>query len=275
MFYLLLAILCTVSISFLMRLSEKYIQNQLGMFLSNYLICVIFSLFLLNGKIEILDIEVFPIGIITGILYLVNFVFYKKNMVVNGIVLSSTFMKLGVIIPTLMAICIFQEQPKINQIIGIIFSIIAIVFINFEKDEIRIGKNNGLLILLLLLSGIADGMMNIYDKMGIQTSNDVYLMITFFCAFLITGGMIFFKKIKVTKMDLLFGAIIGIPNYLSSRFLLLALSQIPAVIVYPIYSVAAIVFTTFIGYFFFKEKLSYRKLCAIGLILIALVLLNS
>ena len=75
-------------------------------------------------------------------------------------------------------------------------------------------------------------------------------------------------------MDLLFGAIIGIPNYLSSRFLLLSLKDIPAILVYPIYSVAAIVCTTLIGLFFFKEKLSMKKIASIGLILIALVLLN-
>ena len=274
MIYLLLAILCTVSISFLMRLSEKYIHHQLGMFLSNYFICILFSFILIEGKMEFHDLRVFPIGVITGILYLVNFVFYKKNMVVNGIVLSSTFMKLGVIIPTLMAILIFHEQPKFNQMLGIILSIIAIVFINYEKDSLSNGKNQIWLILLLLLSGFADGMMNIYDEIGILASNDFYLMITFLSAFMITLGLIKFKKIKVTKIDLLFGAIIGIPNYLSSRFLLLALSQIPAVLVYPIYSVAAIVVTTVIGLCFFKEKLSMKKITSIGLILIALVLLN-
>lgn len=274
MIYLLLAILSTVSISFFMRLSEKYIQNQLGMFLSNYLICVIFSLFLMKGSIHSIDIKVFPIGIITGILFLVNFVFYKKNMVVNGIVLSSTFMKLGVIIPTLMAIFIFHEQPKLNHLLGIFISIIAIVLINIEKDALSNGKNKILLVLLLVLSGFADGMMNIYDKLQIQSSHDFYLMITFLSAFIITLGMIRIKKMKVTKMDLLFGAIIGIPNYLSSRFLLLSLKDIPAILVYPIYSVAAIVCTTLIGLFFFKEKLSMKKIASIGLILIALVLLN-
>lgn len=274
MIYLLLAILCTVTISFLMRISEKYIQNQLGMFLSNYLICVLFSFILIQGKIEFHDLRVFPIGMITGILYLVSFTFYKKNMVVNGIVLSSTFMKLGVIIPTLMAILIFHEQPLITQIIGIFLSLIAIVYINFDKDALIEGKNKFYLILLLLLSGFADGMMNIYDKIGILASNDFYFMITFFSAFLITLGIIVIQRLKVTKMDLFFGAIVGIPNYLSSRFLLLALSQIPAVLVYPIYSVAAIICTTVIGLFFFHEKLSNQKLLAIGLIMIALVLLN-
>lgn len=275
MIYLILAICSTVSISFFMRLSEKYIQNQLGMFLSNYFICVLFSFILIKGSIELSDLRVFPIGIITGILFLVSFLFYKKNMDVNGIVLSSTFMKLGVIIPTLMAILIFHEQPKLNQILGIVISVIAIVMINLEKDALTQGNNKILLVLLLILSGFADGMMNIFDEMGILVSNDLYLMITFLSAFMITLCIIFIKKQKITKMDLIFGAIVGIPNYLSSRFLLLALRKIPAILVYPIYSVAAIVCTTLIGLFFFKETLSKKKMYAIGLILIALILLNA
>lgn len=274
MINLLLAILCTVSISFLMRLSEKYIHHQLGMFLFNYFICLFFSFLLIKGKMEFHDLRVFPIGILTGILFLVNFVFYKRNMVVNGIVLSSTFMKLGVIIPILMAIFIFHEKPEFNQVLGIVLSVLAILLINYEKDSMTKGNNKIYLILLLLLSGFADGMMNIYDKIGILASNDFYLLITFFSAFLITLGMIIMNQIQIKKIDLLFGAIIGIPNYLSSRFLLLALSQIPAVLVYPIYSVAAIVVTTVIGLCFFKEKLSMKKITSIGLILIALVLLN-
>lgn len=274
MIYLILAICSTISISFFMRLSEKYIQNQLGMFLSNYFICVLFSFILIKGSIELSDLRVFPIGIITGILFLVSFLFYKKNMDVNGIVLSSTFMKLGVIIPTLMAILIFHELPKLNQILGIVISVIAIVMINLEKDALTQGNNKILLVLLLILSGFADGMMNIFDEMGILVSNDLYLMITFLSAFMITLSIIFIKKQKITKMDLIFGAIVGIPNYLSSRFLLLALRVIPAILVYPIYSVVAIVCTTLIGLFFFKETLSKKKMYAIGLILIALILLN-
>lgn len=274
MIYLLLAILCTVSISFLMRLSEKYIHHQLGMFLFNYFICIFFSFLLIKGKMEFHDLRVFPIGILTGILFLVNFVFYKRNMVVNGIVLSSTFMKLGVIIPTLMAIFIFHEKPEFNQVLGIVLSVLAILLINYEKDSMTKGNNKIYLILLLLLSGFADGMMNIYDKIGILASNDFYLLITFFSAFLITLGMIIMNQIQIKKIDLLFGALIGIPNYLSSHFLLLALGKVPAILVYPIYSVTAIICTTLIGLFFFKEKLSIKKFASIGLILIALVLLN-
>ena len=67
---------------------------------------------------------------------------------------------------------------------------------------------------------------------------------------------------------------IGVPNYYCSRFLLKALLKMPAVVAYPTSSVGGIVLVSLAGLFLFKERLSKRQWTAIGLILIALVLLN-
>ena len=43
MFYLLLAIISSVMISFIMRYIESRVQNQMGMFMMNYLVCAILA----------------------------------------------------------------------------------------------------------------------------------------------------------------------------------------------------------------------------------------
>ena len=68
--------------------------------------------------------------------------------------------------------------------------------------------------------------------------------------------------------------LIGIPNFFSSKFLLLSLGGVPAVIAYPTYSVATLMTVTLAGVCFFKEKLGNRQWIALGVILVALVLLN-
>ena len=50
--------------------------------------------------------------------------------------------------------------------------------------------------------------------------------------------------------------------------------DIPAMIAYPTYSVAAIVMVTLVGVIFFKEKLSRRQILSMFMIFAALVLLN-
>jgi len=82
------------------------------------------------------------------------------------------------------------------------------------------------------------------------------------------------RKQPVGKWERLFGLVIGIPNFFSAKFLLGALEEIAAVIVYPVYSVATILTVTVTGVLVFREKLDRKQWMALGMILVALVLLN-
>ena len=250
--YLILAILSSAMVSITMRASEKYITNKMAMFMSNYAICIALSAAFMDWKNVStgLTVPALTLGIISGILYLVSFIFLKYNMQHNGIVLSSTFMKLGVLIPTIMAVVVFHEMPKWTQIIGICISIFAIVIIHF------------------------DSMANIYEQVGSTEGKDGYLLITFFTAFLLATIFACRDKNKITRKDLLFGMLIGIPNYFSARFLLLALGSVDAVLAYPMYSVATIIVITLAGILAFHERLSRKKIFALVLIVAAVCLLN-
>ena len=82
------------------------------------------------------------------------------------------------------------------------------------------------------------------------------------------------KKEKFSPWDFIFGFLIGIPNYFSSRFMLLALETVPSVIAYPLCSVGAIVVVSVAGVLLFKEEISRQKKIALGLVMLSLVLLN-
>ena len=74
--------------------------------------------------------------------------------------------------------------------------------------------------------------------------------------------------------DVLCGLALGVPNYMSARFLLWALKAVPVVVVYPTFAVGTIIVVTCVGVLAFREKVEKRKLIALGMILGALVLLN-
>ena len=107
MFYLVLAILSSTLISIFMRISEKYLKNQMAMFMANYAVCMLLSILFMTGERSALQGQSMKIavvlGILSGVLYLGNFMLLQYNMKHNGIVLSSTFMKLGVLIPTVIS----------------------------------------------------------------------------------------------------------------------------------------------------------------------------
>lgn len=278
MIYLLLAIASSSMVSICMRLSEKHVKNEMGMFMANYAVCIALSYGFMNHTLTF-SMErpvwmMWILGIISGILYLVSFVAMKVNMKYNGIVLSSTFMKLGILIPTIMAVLVFHEIPRFTQILGIGFAVAAIVMINFEKGASADHLKKSWLLGLLILSGFTDAMANIYEQVGSALLKDDYLMVTFIFAFIFAVIFAVQGKEKVGLKDVLYGMLIGIPNYFSARFLLLSLGNVPAVLVYPMYSVMTIIVVTLAGVTFFHEKLSRKKLAALGLIGIALCLMN-
>ena len=278
MLYLFLAIASSAMVSICMRASEKHIKNEMGMFMANYAVCILLSAVFMNGQIDYGTsqsvIFMIGLGILSGILYLVSFVFLKFNMQYNGIVLSSTFMKLGVLIPTIMAVVVIREIPTWMQVLGIVLSVVAIVIIHFEKDAIKEGNKKIWLLVLLIMNGFTDSMANIYEKTGDASGKDSYLLITFLTAFLLALVFALTGKQKITKKDLLFGMLIGVPNYFSARFLLLALTELAAVLVYPMYSVATMIVISLVGILVFRESVSKKKMGALGLIILALCLLN-
>lgn len=274
---LLLAIACSAMISVIMRIGEKYVRNEMAMFLSNYVVCVLTALLYVDRS-KVVPQESVPLllflGIVTGALYLVSFVLLKFNMRHNGIVLASTFMKLGVLVPTLLAVLVFRETPTWLQIAGIVLALTAIVIIHFEKDALSEGNKKIWLLILLLFGGMGDAMSTVFERIGDPAGKDWFLVLTFGTSLVFSAAAVVIGKEKISGKDLLFGVLIGVPNYFSARFLLRALGSIDAVIVYPTYSTATMIAIAVVGVLVFGEKISRKKAVALGMIVLALCLLN-
>ena len=282
MFYLIAAIFCSTVISLSMRLSENYRKNHISMLAVNYLTCLVLCIFYTGGGIFSAASNLTSpdylysllLGAIQGFLYMVSFLLLQVNISRNGIVLSGTFMRLGLLVPTVCAILFFGEQPTTGHILGFILGILAILLINLEKGERKV-SSGFMLVLLLLGGGLVDVMAKIYEETGSEGYKNEFLLFTFLVALIICLVVTIIKKESLCPADILWGIIIGIPNYYSARFLLGALKTIPAIVVYPTHSGATISLITTAGVLFFKETLSKRRIIAMGIIIAALLLLNQ
>ena len=276
MLFLFLAIVSSTLITVFMRLSEGKSQNELSLLSMNYLSCCLLSYLFMPSK------RIFPsqdglstvliLGGIGGVLYLASFLLLKWNVKKNGVTLPATFMKLGVLVPTILAAVIFKETIHVSTLFGILLAFFAILLLK-EKSSEKATSTLGL-VLLLAGGGMADAMSKIFEETAPATLSDHFLFYIFFVAFVLCLLFIVLKKQKYCLWDVLFGLLIGIPNYFSARFLLLSLSEVPAVIAYPSFSVGTIILVTLVGVLCFRETLSKRKLFALGIILLSLVLLN-
>ena len=274
---LILAIASSALVSITMRFSGSKIKNNLSMLAVNYIMCT-FLAWVYTGFGSLyptvdgsLTAAVF--GAVNGVLYLAGFVLLQRNIRTNGVVLSATFIKLGLLVSMAVSVVFFGERPEIWQWAGFALAVTAIVLMNYRPGEGKAGNIAGLL-LLLLAGGGGDAMSKVFEELGNPALSDYFLVVTFgtallFCLILCKAG-----KEKMGRWEVLFGLLIGIPNFFSAKFLLGALQDIAAVIVYPVYSVATILTVTVTGILVFREKLEKKQWLALGMILVALVLLN-
>ena len=276
MLYLLLAVLSSTMISVVMRISTDKVSGNLTMLATNYLICIILGAVYTGIPSEMPEgskvLLTLGLGALNGALLLGGFVLLQSNTRKNGIVLSSIFMKLGLLVPILVSILFFKEVPTALQIAGFCVAVGAIVLINLKKDE-KGGFGLGLL-LLLLVGGSADAMVKVFEVFGPGELSDGFLLISFGVAFVLCGGLLLRKKEHPNAQAVLFGSLIGIPNFFCSRFLLAALTKLPAVVVYPTFSVGTMFVVTLCGLLFFKERLEKRQWIAFAAVIAALVMLN-
>ena len=276
MIYLLLAICSSALISIGMRASEGRTSNNIGMLAVNYFTCAILARLCTPKAGPVPETgmgNALLLGVIGGIFYLVGFLLFQWNVSKNGVVLSATFMKLGVLVPTLLSVTLFGEVPTPLQVAGFVSALCAILLIHFESGTSRAQNAWGLL-LLLAGGGMADAMSKIFEELGHPSQKDRFLFYTFLTALILCLALMVSKKQRIGRAELFFGLLVGIPNYFSSRFILLALDSVPAVVVFPTFSVGTIVAVSCAGLLFFRETLSRRRFLAMGIILLSLVLLN-
>ena len=277
MFYLILAIASSALVSVIMRLSDRKVTGNIAMLAVNYLMCVAVSVVYAGDNLFVSApglTGAVLMGIINGMLYLGGFVLLHLNIRHNGVVLSSTFMKLGLLVSLAVSVIFFHEVPDLLQIIGFCLAVGAIVLINFKRESGGEAGFKAGLILLFLVGGMADAMSKIFEELGNSALSDHFLVCTFLMASLLCTVLMTVKGQRPGKWEAIFGLLIGVPNFFCAKFLLGALKSIPAVIVYPVYCVGTILVVSMIGVLAFRERLEKRQWLGMGLILIALVLLN-
>lgn len=273
MIYLFCAIASSAAVSAVLRIGDRKCTGKYSRFAMNYLSAAVFAFLTMQSREFVLDgsgMFALGLGAVQGILYLLSL---QSSIRKNGVILSGTFARLGLIIPMIFAIVAFGELPGVLQTIGFLIACAAIWMMQV-KEEKNSDKNYSGLILLLVISGLTDSMAKIFEELGDRNLDSWFLLITFIVAFFLSVGMMIYHKEKLGVSEIVYGCLVGIPNYGSVFFLLKALTSLPAVLVYPTYSAGTILAISLIGVAAFGERPRKRQWAALGMILVALVLLN-
>jgi len=304
MTYLLLSIFLSSLIPVVFKLTEDKNLNRYAVTLFNYLTATIIAFFMSKNldlfkyldfnslttfknefnNVVLLREDVFSpeastiwavvVGLSLGILFCLSFVQYQKSIKINGISLSNTFLKLGVLIPMTISLILWEEYPTSYQWLGIVLSLIAIIIANvsFKEESIKDLRLN--LLLLILYGGLAQFATKLFQKYAMIEYKNLLLFFIFASA-LITSLIIIVKnKNNFGISEFLSGTLVGIPNLFTSYFMVLAFTKMNTSTAVLLNSSGTIVLVLIYGFFVFKEKLKNREKVAIALTIIAMIAIN-
>jgi len=270
MIFLLLAIACSVLIGNLLLIftRDKNI-DILVIFLGNYMVASLFSLG--TSLPKGLSLNGFDIwfGVLTGLLFLSNFMAYQKNIRINGLSLSVGTMRVSIIIPALVAVSFFADRMSPVNIAGIVVIIMAFGYVT----DIKALRNLFWLLLLFLVSGMTESTLKIYSELG-SSNQSPFLFVVFTAAGLFTLSWILIGKRQFHIKSLLYGFALGIPNQLSTQFFMKSLKVIPATIAYPILASGIVLISILCDIFIWRKVFTLRQRIALGMLVAGVVLIN-
>lgn len=279
MFSLIMTILCSTSITLLLKHNDTRKGEPILLLAGNYFVAAIVSFILLlhDDQATISGASLW-FGTLLGFLFVFSFFVFSKAVSVAGAALATVSSRLSVIIPILMSIIVFHELPNRYQLIGFVFAVITILlFYSSLKGRTGIPlRFSEVFYLLAVLLGIgcADFCMKIFQQWRPISEKPFFLTAIFASSFLYTAAITIYRKISINKNTVLFGLILGVPNIFSSFFLIGALTALPAIIVYPTINISIIVLTTIAAQLIWNERLNGYGVMALLAGILTIILLG-
>jgi drug/metabolite transporter (DMT)-like permease len=269
-----------VGIFSLFHIFPKYQIDTFQAIVFNYITCVITGLVFIGSIKPVLIIEIqpwTPIAFIIGGIFIGAFYLIALTTQRYGISVASIATKMSMAIPVIFALFIFDiESKEFNfwNYLGLFSALIAIYLSAYRSEEIQtkkpVNKFSWLLLPLVvfLIAGIIDTTINYANYRYLTSAEAPIFPIYIFISASVIGitTMVFAKK-KIKLVNIIGGFLLGVINYFSVYFLLLALTafQNDGAVVYPLLNLLIIMGSVLVSVILFNEKL--KLINKIGLIL--------
>lgn len=287
MIFLLLSILSSSVIFVVFKLYNRFGINTLQAIIFNYFFA--FSAgFLVNAQpldLQRIPSEAwFPGTIILGFMFIAVFYLAALTTQRSGLSVVSVATKMSVAIPVLFGIFLYNESTGWLKISGIVLALIAVYLTSIKKKEgITIRKRNLVFPLLVFFgSGIIDTTIKFLETSYVSETDVALFTSTIFgiagcigISILIFQGLK--RNLKLSWKNVVGGIALGIPNFGSIYFLVLALrtNGMESSTVFPINNVAIVMTSTLLGILLFKERMLPKNWIGIGVAILSIILIAS
>lgn len=291
MFYLFLSIIFSVMLLTNFRLYPKYEISTFQAIAFNYIVCFLTGLVLMpkGQSFELNFAENWTIyALLLGVGFIITFLLSGFSTQRMGMTATSLANNISLVIPVLCSLFIFKNQGRTFDAfnyLGLVLALVAVALSTFKKSNEKItGKGLDILlpIAVFLMYGITNTSLN-YLNINYIKSADRTVPVTLVMIFgAILAGMtilviqVIRGKEKIALKNILASITLGVPNFLSFYFLILALTAYgnSGAFVYPLYNIGVILIAALVATIFFKEKLTAFNKIGLLLAVLAIVLIS-
>lgn len=281
---LLITLLCSLAAAKVIvqgKFSKSLIQNDAdalsfnaGMFLTT---AVIFS-----WKIIGCSTQVIPYALILAVLIVSFQFFYTKSLSTGNVAVIVLIINLSMIVPTLFSYFFYNESLSLQRIIGIAFTIVALVLCP-AKDQKKTSGIKWLILALIasLLSSAISVTQKIFNSTHLATQQEAFLAIGYIVAFVLSLILLAIMKTKGTKPTIklekryfisvsLIGIILAVHGWLTNY----SITVIEGTLLFPFSCGGTILLSTIVGVVLFKDKLTPKQILGVIFGIVAAVLMN-
>lgn len=280
MIYILLSVICSVTVAVLLKLSRRYQISITQTVTWNYLFAIALGACFFKPEPAELTLPPSWIYLVLGILLPAIFWFLAASIKSLGIVKTDIAQRLSLFIPLLAAYFVFNEKMGHLKLAGLGLGLVAVVMVLAKRQ--KASTNSGAWFYALMVF-LGFGIIDILFKKIAQTQSIPYttsLIVVFVMAFVVSLTYILIrvalKKEKLALMNVGCGAILGLFNFMNILFYLKAhraLADNPST-VFAAMNMGVIILGSVIGVFLFKEKLSSVNYTGLALALVAIILIT-
>ena len=278
MIILLLATLISAGFSLSMRFAQTRNCNLVTVGAVNYAVATLFQLILaLAAGWPQISRPTAVIGVLGGTAFVTAFFFFFSFMAVRGVSVTTTVIRLSVLVPLVFSLAVWGERAGILQTVGGLVALVSLPLLSMRPGKAKAIRGRGAawhLLTLLAVNGLCILSIRWYHQTGIKGEEAVFLFFLFGTAALWAWTIWLFRRKGTSLRDVLPGVAMGLCNGVSNRLIVASLERLPSVIVYPFLSSVGLVSTILVARIVWKEKLTGLELSGISLTLAAVILVN-
>ena len=271
MLYLLLKVTSAVGMGLVLKRADAHSLERLPLIRTNYAVAAVIGFFasVALGQTHISGPAAL-LAAVTGILFVAGLFIWSRAIQAAGLALSVVAMRTAVVIPLFAAVLIWHEQPSMLEIAGSFVALLALALVLSDVARPRGGDMTALsdrghrgqlpdnsdrvpspaidsrqsslvnssALLWLVLLFLADGLVMVaalvFRKELPLSETMPFQTVIFVSAFFVTTLLYYMRQRRLDPETLKWGALLGTANFGNYLFLVMALTVLPGLAVYPV-----------------------------------------